>query len=42
MGNLWRSIQKMSGWRKLAIGLMLLFILATWLAVCLILASYLV
>jgi hypothetical protein len=41
MTNLWRNIQKLAGWQKLVLGLMILLILLTWLAVCLILCTYL-
>lgn len=40
MGNLLRAIGKLGFWQKLAVGFMIFLILATWLAVCLILASY--
>lgn len=39
--RLWRSIRKLIWWQQLLIFAMGLAILATWLAVCLILASYL-
>jgi len=42
MGNRFHKIQGLTRWQKLAIALMLLLILLTWLGVCLILASYLV
>lgn len=42
MGNLWRKTQKLAGWQRLVLGLMLLLILLTWLAVCVILGTYLV
>ena len=41
MRNLWRYIQKLAVWQRLVLGLLLLLILATWLAVCLILGTYL-
>jgi hypothetical protein len=42
MRNLLRAIGKLGFGQKLVVGLLLLLILATWLSVCLILASYLV
>jgi hypothetical protein len=42
MMDLLRNIQKLAWWKRLVIGLMLLLIVLTWLAVCLILGSYLV
>ncbi len=40
MRDLLRQIARFVWWQKLAIGLMILLIVLTWLAVCLILASY--
>ncbi len=42
MMNLLRSISKLAPWQQLVIGFMVLLILLTWLAVCLVLASYIV
>ena len=42
MMNLLRSIRRLALWQQLVIGFMLLLILLTWLAVCLVLASYVV
>jgi hypothetical protein len=42
MMNLLHSIKQLALWQQLIIGLMILLILLTWLAVCLILGSYLV
>ncbi len=42
MMDLLRNIQKLAWWKRLVISLMLLLIVLTWLAVCLILRSYLV
>jgi hypothetical protein len=39
--RLWNSIRKLAGWQKFIIVTMVLVIVTTWLAVCLILASYL-
>jgi hypothetical protein len=39
--RLWNSIRKLAGWQQLIIVTMVLVIVTTWLAVCLILASYL-
>ena len=42
MMDLFKSINNLSRKRKLAVYLLLLLIVLTWLAVCVILASYLV
>jgi hypothetical protein len=42
MMNLLRSVKQLALWKQLIIGFMILLILLTWLAVCLVLASYLV
>ena len=42
MRDLFRYITRLVWWQRLAISLMLLLILLTWLAVCLVLGSYLV
>ena len=42
MMNLLRSVKQLALWKQLVIGFMILLILLTWLAVCLVLASYLV
>jgi hypothetical protein len=39
--RLWNSIRKLAGWQQFIIVTMVLVIVTTWLAVCLILASYL-
>jgi hypothetical protein len=39
--RLWKSIRKLVWWQQLTIAAMVLLIVFTWLAVCLILASYL-
>jgi hypothetical protein len=41
MRELLSAIGRLSGWKKLIIATMLVVIVLTWLAVCLILASYL-
>jgi hypothetical protein len=41
MSNLWRNILKLAGWQKLVLSLLILLILSTWLAVCLLLGTYL-
>jgi len=40
MGKLFQAIKKLALWQKLLVAAMLLFILMTWLSVCLILAGY--
>lgn len=42
MRSILQSIKKLARWQQLVIVLMLLIILLTWLAVCVILGSYLV
>jgi hypothetical protein len=42
MENLLVAIKRLALWQKLVIGALLLFILLTWLGVCLIFASYFV
>lgn len=39
--NLLKAFQQFAGWQKLVIGLMVIIIVLTWLAVCLVLAGYL-
>lgn len=39
--RLWKSIRKLARWQQLIILAMVVVILFTWLAVCLILTSYL-
>lgn len=39
--SLWKSIRKLAWWKQITIFAMVLIIVSTWLAVCLILASYL-
>ncbi len=41
MRNLLKAIRHLAGWQKLIVGLMVAIIALTWLAVCLILVSYL-
>lgn len=42
MSDLLRAIGRLAGWQKAVIAIMVLLIVSTWLAVCLILASYIV
>lgn len=39
--RLWKSIRQLAGWQQLIIVAMVIVIVITWLAVCLIMASYL-
>ncbi len=41
MRNLLEAIRRLAGWQKLIVGLMVSIVVLTWLAVCLILAGYL-
>lgn len=42
MKNLFRAVERLTLWQKLAVGLLLCIIVATWLAVCFILGSYVI
>jgi hypothetical protein len=42
MMHLLRGIKRLALWQQLIIGFMILLIVLTWIAVCLILATYLV
>jgi hypothetical protein len=41
MENLLQVLRQLNRWQRLAVGALLVLILATWVAVCFILASYL-
>jgi hypothetical protein len=41
MDDLLHALRHLNRWQKLAVGAFLVLILATWVAVCIILASYL-
>lgn len=40
MRTLWQGLGRLSPWKKVVVGILLLIVVLTWLSVCVVLASY--